>query len=206
MIGVLDYGVGNVGAFIRIFHSQNIEAIAIKESVDFINVDKILLPGVGAFDTAMSKLNNSGLRDALDDAVLDQKKPLMGVCIGMHMLGVASDEGALEGLGYLQGRTVHMKNLDMLTPEFLLPHMGWNDISIRNMNPIWDGVDLDQGFYFLHSYTFRPSDLKSVIGVSTYYNEIVCAVNFRNIYGFQFHPEKSLQNGIHLLSNFALKA
>lgn len=124
----------------------------------------------------------------------------------MHMLGVASDEGALQGLGYLQGSTVHMKSSDMQTPEFLLPHMGWNDVSTRNMNPIWDDIDLNQGFYFLHSYTFRPSDPQSVIGVSTYCSEIVCAVNSRNIYGFQFHPEKSLRNGMQLLSNFALRA
>jgi glutamine amidotransferase len=206
MIGVLDYGVGNVGAFLRIFHSQNIEAIRIKESNDFCNIEKIVLPGVGAFDSAMDKLNRSGLRSGLDDFVLGQGKPLLGVCIGMHMLGLTSDEGIAEGLGYIKGHTTYMKADDLCNPNILLPHMGWNDVSTLGDSSIWDDVDLEQGFYFLHSYTFKATDPKSVIGVSTYHNEITCAVRSDNIYGFQFHPEKSLGNGVQLLINFATKA
>ena len=119
------------------------------------------------------------------------------------MLGLSSDEGAAEGLGYINGHTMHMRAND--SPNTLLPHMGWNDVSILGDSLMWDNVDLEQGFYFLHSYTFKATDPKSVIGVSTYHNEIVCAVRSENIYGFQFHPEKSLANGIQLLTNFATK-
>lgn len=205
MIGILDYDIGNVGAFLRIFHSQNIEAISIKRPNDFCNVDKIVLPGVGAFDTAMDKLNNSGLRSDLDNFVLRQEKPILGVCIGMHMLGLSSDEGTAEGLGYINGRTIDMRTNDSSNPNILLPHMGWNDVSTLGDSSIWDNVDLEQGFYFLHSYTFKATDPQSVIGISNYHNQIVSAVRSGNIYGFQFHPEKSLGNGIQLLTNFATK-
>lgn len=206
MIGVLDYGIGNVGAFLRIFHSQNIRAIPITEASDVSKVDKIILPGVGAFDTAMSKLNSSGLRASLDDFVLGEEKPILAVCIGMHMLGLDSDEGTAKGLGYIKGHTLHMGKNGSPGPCKLLPHMGWNDVSILGDSAIWDKIDIDQGFYFLHSYAFKALDPKSVIGVSTYHNEIACAVRSDNIYGFQFHPEKSLGNGIQLLTNFATKA
>ena len=152
MIGVLDYGVGNVGAFIRIFHSQNINAMNIKSPSDFDKVDKIILPGVGSFDSAIDKLNSSGLRDRLDDFVLRQNYPLLAVCIGMHMLGNSSEEGSLEGLGYINGQTKKIKNLDE-QKKIYIPHMGWNSIEGDISNSIWLDIDMQEGFYF---FTFIP--------------------------------------------------
>ncbi|MDB0049870.1 imidazole glycerol phosphate synthase subunit HisH [Pseudomonadales bacterium] len=202
MIGVLDYGVGNINAFLRIFHSQNISAMPIVSAGDFELVDKVILPGVGAFDVAMTKLNNSGLRDGLDNAVLNTNMPLLGVCIGMHMLGKYSEEGSLEGLNYIGGCTKKIPT-HTLNERILLPHMGWNDVSNIGDNNIWVGINLSEGFYFLHSYMFVPDCQHSVIGTSEYAGIFASAVNVSNIYGFQFHPEKSLFNGIQLLTNFA---
>ena len=202
MIGVLDYGVGNVGAFLRIFHGQNIPAMPIKVSSDFKSVDKLILPGVGAFDSAMSHLNNSGLRGELDKLVLEKKIPLLAVCIGMHMLGNSSEEGLSEGLGYIEGHTVKMP-MYVNDSKVLLPHMGWNDINKKDDDAIWKDVNVREGFYFLHSYEFVPESKESEIGTSEYEHIFACEVRLSNVYGFQFHPEKSLQNGINLLTNFA---
>jgi imidazole glycerol-phosphate synthase subunit HisH len=202
LIGVLDYGVGNVGAFLRIFHSQNIPAVRVNSSTSFHKVDKMVLPGVGAFDSAIGKLNSSGLRDSLDNFVLNLELPLLGVCIGMHMLGNCSEEGIDRGLGYIDGETKKLSGESLRYPYFL-PHMGWNDIQADIREPIWDGIDLEQGFYFLHSFGFYPASDDASIGVSDYHGEFVCAVKSKNVYGFQFHPEKSLSNGIRLLTNFA---
>ena len=198
MIGILDYGIGNVGAFQRIFHSQNIKSISVNAPSDFKKISKIIIPGVGAFDGAMKALNESGLRDNLDRFALEQKRPVVGICIGMHMLGNHSEEGSLEGLGYIKGYT---KILDRKSDmNILLPHMGWNDIIVEK-EKIWTGIDLQQGFYFLHSYCYIPEQQEDTIGKSEYSEEFSCAVKSKSVYGFQFHPEKSLANGIQLLKN-----
>ena len=205
MIGILDYGVGNVGAYLRIFHGQNIPVMPIRSVNDFELVDKIILPGVGSFDSAMRKLNSSGLRDALDHTVLKEHKPLLAVCIGMHMLGRCSEEGYLSGLSYIAGVTKKLPN-SFKDKALTLPHMGWNDIVMVRDEDIWEGISAAEGFYFLHSYAFYPDTTVSKIGTSDYGFNFVCAVRSSNIYGFQFHPEKSLSNGLRLLRNFAEKA
>jgi len=205
VIGILDYGVGNVGAYLRIFHSQNISVMPIKLATDFELVDKIILPGVGAFDSAMRKLNDSGLRDTLDEMVLQHKKPLLAVCIGMHMLGHQSEEGSLAGLGYIGGVTKALTHL-VNNKALMLPHMGWNEIGILRDDNLWTGVNTREGFYFLHSYAFFPDCAEATIGTIDYGINFACAVKSSNIYGFQFHPEKSLSNGLRLLTNFAENA
>ena len=202
MIGILDYGVGNVGAYLRIFHNQNIPVMPISSVSDFKVVDKIILPGVGAFDSAMTKLNESGLRDELDEMVLQRSKPILAVCIGMHMLGRDSEEGSMSGLGYIEGSTKKMGNASKDT-VLMLPHMGWNEIDVVRDDDIWTGINNKQGFYFLHSYAFLPDAKESIIGSSLYGGNFTCAVRSWNVYGFQFHPEKSLSNGLRLLRNFA---
>ena len=201
MIGILNYGVGNVGAYLKIFHSQDIPVMPIGSASDFRLVDKIILPGVGAFDSAMRKLNKSNLRDALDNAVLHEKKTLLAVCIGMHMLGDSSQEGSLSGLGYIAGFTKELTS-PLKGESLKLPHMGWNEITIKNEG-IWKGINVTEGFYFLHSYAFYPDVEADIIGTCNYGLNFSCAVKSSNIYGFQFHPEKSLSNGIRLLKNFA---
>tara|TARA_Y200000002_G_scaffold369152_1_gene362970 strand:- start:107 stop:724 length:618 start_codon:yes stop_codon:yes gene_type:complete len=203
MIGILDYGIGNVGAFLKIYKGLNIEAIPIKFKDDFKKINKIILPGVGSHDSAMQMLNSSGLRNDLDFHVKEKCIPLLGVCIGMHMLGESSDEGTEPGLGYIDGVTkkfVITSDSDIKS----LPHMGWNDISNYKYDLIWDSVDLMKGFYFLHSYHFSAYNPADILATSNYGDEFVCAIKNKNVYGFQFHPEKSLSNGIKLLGNFAL--
>lgn len=202
MIGILDYGIGNVGAFLKIYKSLNIEAIPIKFKEDFKIVNKIILPGVGSHDSAMQMLNDSGLRNELDINVKEKFMPLLGVCIGMHMLGRSNDEGVEPGLGYIDGITKKFT----ITPNSkikCLPHMGWNDISDHKNDLIWKNIDLMEGFYFLHSYHFSAYNSDDILATSNYGSEFVCAIKNNNIYGFQFHPEKSLSNGIKLLGNFA---
>jgi len=202
MIGVLDYGVGNIGAFLRIYHSHNVDAKPVSVPDDFNHIDKIILPGVGSFDSAMEALNKSGIRDTLDEFVLTRSLPLLGVCIGMHMLGKYSEEGSAEGLNYIQGRTKKI-SASSSNLSILLPHMGWNDIQKVQCDPIWSGIDEKEGFYFLHSYHFDTENKSSIIGTSDYNGAFACAIMSKNVYGFQFHPEKSLANGIRLLLNFA---
>lgn len=205
MIGILDYGVGNVGAYLKIYHSQNIPVIPVNTPKTLEVVDKIILPGVGSFDSAMQKLDNSGLRTALDQAVLCERKPLLAVCIGMHMLGRNSEEGTQSGLGYIEGVTKKLPKLSV-GKELILPHMGWNDVEIVQEEVIWKNINVIEGFYFLHSYAFFPDNSETIIGTSDYGLNFICAVRSSNIYGFQFHPEKSLSNGLCLLKNFAALA
>jgi len=202
LIGILDYGVGNVNAFLRTFYLNNVQAKVVTSPDDYESVSKLILPGVGAFDSAMMKLNNSGLRNKLDYLVMEQNIPLLGVCIGMHMLGQTSAEGKLDGLGYISGVTKKLQG-KINNEVIVLPHMGWNEVSIQREDDIWEGINLKEGFYFLHSYAFFPDKSNFIIGCSVYDESFACGIRSSNIYGFQFHPEKSLSNGIKLLINFA---
>ena len=201
MIGIIDYGSGNIQAIRNIYKRLNIETFIVRESKDIPLASKLILPGVGAFDEVLCKLGESGLRNALDEAVLNNKVPVMGICVGMQIMADRSEEGSLKGLGWISG---HVKYFDIkqinLVPK--LPHMGWNDIS-HSKHPIFRGIDQMVGFYFLHSYFFQTEKQKNVIATSFYQHQFDCAVNHKNIYGFQFHPEKSHINGIRLFKNFS---
>ena len=202
MISILDYGVGNLNAFYTIYKRLNIDVNIVSSAEDVLKSNHLILPGVGSFDSAMKKLNKSGMRDALDVAVLDKKVPLLGICIGMHMLANSSAEGIEEGLGYIQGDVYPMVSI-LQNNQYRLPHMGWNNINITNDNHIiWDGIDCFRGFYFLHSYFFKSKKQTSVFASCNHGADFTCAINEENIFGFQFHPEKSLKNGILLLKNF----
>ena len=202
---VIDYGMGNLRSVYNTVFRLGYSVKVSSEICDINNADKIILPGVGSFDPAMRKLNNSGLRDALDRMVLLEHKPLLAVCIGMHMLGRSSEEGSLSGLGYIAGVTKKLPN-SLMEKQLILPHMGWNDIVMGRDEDIWEGISAAEGFYFLHSYAFCPDATACIIGTSNYSINFACAVKSSNIYGFQFHPEKSLSNGLRLLRNFAEQA
>jgi len=201
LIGIIDYGSGNIQAIRNIYKRLNIETFIVRESKDIPLASKLILPGVGAFDEVLCKLGESGLRNALDEAVLNNKVPVMGICVGMQIMADRSEEGSLKGLGWISG---HVKYFDIkqinLVPK--LPHMGWNDIS-HSKHPIFRGIDQMVGFYFLHSYFSQTEKQKNVIATSFYQHQFDCAVNHKNIYGFQFHPEKSHINGIRLFKNFS---
>jgi len=200
MIAIIDYGVGNIKAFANIYKNLNLPYKIAKTKDDLEKIDKIILPGVGAFDHAMQSLHNSGMKEKLDEVVLEKKLPVLGICVGLQMLAKSSDEGELEGLGWLDA---HVKKFDgsKLTKNTPLPHMGWNNIEIVQSNTLLKDLDKDARFYFLHSY-FIECDDDVVAATATYSETFTSMVHKDNIYGIQPHPEKSHQNGITLLKNF----
>lgn len=202
MIGIVDYGLGNISAFANIYKQLNIPFKAVKNATEIQEVDKLILPGVGAFDYAMQLLNKSGMREALDDMVLNKKVPVLGVCVGMQIMANSSEEGTMTGLGWVSGR-VRKIDVTKLNHKPTIPHMGWNQVYPKKDIEVFAGIDYEQGFYFLHSYYFSEDNPDDVLAVANYAGDFSCAVHKNNIYGFQFHPEKSLLNGVTLLKNFA---
>jgi len=202
MIAIIDYGLGNVKAFINVYKKLNIPLLIAKQAEDLGKATKVILPGVGAFDYAMQQLEKSGMRAALDEMVLDRHIPVIGVCVGMQMLAGSSEEGKLPGLGWITGE-VKRFNFTHLKNPISVPHMGWNTVKTVKNNGLLQGLESDARFYFLHSYYFHTAKTDDIIAVTDYGGEFVCAVNSGNVSGVQFHPEKSHQWGIRLLENFA---
>ena len=200
MITIVDYGLGNINAFLNVYRRLNVEARTATRAADLADASKIILPGVGAFDHAMERLAASGMREALDDLVLQRQVPVLGVCVGMQMLGHSSDEGGLPGLAWIDGR---VRSLASLTATLPVPHMGWNDARLVGSNPLFGRLETDARFYFLHSYYFECDAPGDAIALADYGGEFACAVNRRNVFGVQFHPEKSHHYGVQLLKNFA---
>ena len=200
MIGVIDYGHGNIRAFLNIYNKLHIDCKIVRNAEDFEGVKGLILPGVGAFDKAMEAFNSSGMRPSFERSIQDEI-PVLGICVGMQMLAESSEEGVLPGLGLVPGR---VRKIDFQQPSksFKIPHMGWNQIETR-ASPLFVGIHNDLGFYFLHSYYFECESSKDIIATCNYQKTFTCAVNRENIFGVQFHPEKSHQNGIIALKNFA---
>jgi glutamine amidotransferase len=197
VITIVDYGVGNIRAFLNAYRLQNIEARTATTAGELEGASKIILPGVGAFDHAMDRLEQSGM---LDELVLQKRIPVLGVCVGMQMLGLSSEEGERPGLGWIQGR---VRGLRGLQEELQLPHMGWNDVRPTAGTPLFEGLEQNARFYFLHSYYFECANPANVAAVAAYGSEFSCAVHAGTIMGVQFHPEKSHHCGTQLLKNFA---
>jgi glutamine amidotransferase len=196
MIGIVAYGVGNVRAFARIYERHGIPVTITADPEALQQSTHLVLPGVGAFDAAMARLKAKGLYDVLNELVLERRRPVLGVCVGMQMMLGRSDEGQLEGLGWIPG---DVRRLDAAER---LPHMGWNDIQAIS-DPLFEGIPAGSQFYFLHSYHAAPSDAGASIARTEYGGRFVCAVRRNHIAGVQFHPEKSHQWGDRLLVNFA---
>jgi glutamine amidotransferase len=202
MITIIDYGVGNIFAFQNVYKRLNISTKIAKKQQDLADAKKLILPGVGSFDYAMSQLNASGMREKLDELVLEKKVPVIGICVGMQMMGNRSDEGKLEGLKWIDSEILKFDE-NLIQQRTKLPHMGWNDVAPINNHPLFIGLEKDAIFYFLHSFYFRCKNETESIAVSNYGISFSSAVHRENIYGIQFHPEKSHQYGEKLLHNFA---
>ena len=202
MMTIVDYGLGNISAFLNVYRRSNIDARTAATPGELKGATRIILPGVGSFDHAMTQLQRSGMRETLDDLVLNRRVPVLGVCVGMQMLGRSSDEGALPGLGWIGGSVTRLATLigDQALP---LPHMGWNDVRVVSRDPLFDALDADARFYFLHSYYFACDRPEDALALASYGREFACAVHAGNVYGVQFHPEKSHRWGTRLLHNFA---
>jgi glutamine amidotransferase len=202
MITLIDYGVGNIFAFHNVYKRLNIPSKIAKTSKELVGAKKLILPGVGSFDYAMNQLNNSGMREKLDELVIGKKVPVMGICVGMQMVGNRSDEGKLDGLKWIDSEILKFDE-SLIKQRTKLPHMGWNDVIPVTNHPLFEGLEKDAIFYFLHSFYVKCNNPADSIAVSDYGITFTSAINKDNIYGIQFHPEKSHQNGEKLLHNFA---
>ncbi len=203
MIAIVDYGSGNVAAIADVFKRLKVPHKITRDHSELREADRYILPGVGAFDTTMRTLKESGLVGLLNEEVKDRGKKILGICVGMQILGDSSEEGVLPGLGWIPG---HIRRIDTsaIQEQTKLPHMGWNSIVLKRQSPLFEGVDLARGFYFLHSYYFDATVPASVLATVDYGGELPCCVASSNVFGMQFHPEKSHANGVAVCQNFAL--
>lgn len=202
MIHIVDYGLGNVGAFLTLYKRLEIPAVAATTPVELAQANHILLPGVGSFDHAMQLLNASGMREMLDRLVIERQVPVLGVCVGMQILGDTSDEGREAGLGWIAGSIRDLAGRGEGHNGLPLPHMGWNDVQPERNVALLAGIP-DPRFYFLHSFYFDNHDQADAAATAEYGDRFTCMVNRGNIWGVQFHPEKSHRFGMGLLKNFA---
>ena len=202
MIRIVDYGVGNIQAFITAYKRIGIDVQRAKVAEDLSGAARLILPGVGHFDHAMQRLNNSGLRPALEAMVLGQGVPVLGVCVGMQMLATRSDEGCLLGLNWVPGH-VRAFSRNPSTASLPMPHMGWNDVHPTTNSRLVAGNFEDASqFYFLHSFYFEAQDRADVAATAHYGLEFDAMVSRGHIHGVQCHPEKSHHSGVQLLKNF----
>ena len=208
MVTIVDYGMGNLGSIYNMFEKKIRVKCEITSDLDKIaSAEKLLLPGVGAYDKAMERINQGGLKDVLDMKVLQEKTPVLGICLGMQLLTNGSDEGNLPGLGWIDGYT-HKFKFEK-NQGFKVPHMGWNEVHrsqesllTAGLNELVPKPDRPR-FYFVHSYYVKVKNESNSILTTKYGHEFDSAIQNDNIYGAQFHPEKSHKFGIQLFKNFA---
>ncbi|GLH65683.1 imidazole glycerol phosphate synthase subunit HisH [Geothrix edaphica] len=201
MITIVDYGLGNISAFANVYKRLNMEVRFAREAADLGGAERIILPGVGAFDHAMERLERSGMRETLDHLVLKERIPVLGVCVGMQILTKSSEEGSRPGLSWIEGQVRSFRS-DPRSAGLPLPHMGWNDVVAVQENPLFRGLEDQARFYFLHTFYMECAAPTDVAAKASYGFDFHCAVNHDNIYGVQFHPEKSHHFGQQLLKNF----
>ncbi len=202
MIKIIDYGLGNIQAFLNVYKRLNIPAERVTDPAALRGASHAILPGVGAFDRAMSLFDASGFRAPVERLIAATDLRILGICVGMQMLADGSDEGNLPGLGWVPGRVRQIDNLER-AKNLPMPHMGWNDVEGRPGAVLFAGIE-NMRYYFLHSYYFECRDEANSLATAEYGDQFSCAVSNDNVYGVQFHPEKSHHWGQALLRNFAL--
>lgn len=198
MITIVDYGMGNLGSLENMFRYIGLPAQTSSKREVIEQATKLVLPGVGAFDRAMNKIREGGLRDILAQKALKEKIPVLGVCLGMQLLTEYSEEGNVEGLGWIPAQTCKIPVLEKLK----VPHMGWNSVYFDKKDPLIKGMDADSRFYFVHSYYVKVKNEENSLLKAKHGVTFDAAIKLDNIYGAQFHPEKSHKHGMQLLKNF----
>lgn len=200
MIAIVDYGMGNLGSVKRKLDQFGKTYVITSDPEQIQKSEKIILPGVGHFSNAVSELKMRGLWDILNKEVMVEMKPILGICLGMQLMAHHSEEGNAEGFGWLNAEVIKFQISDTL--KYKVPHTGWNQISIEKQSPLFSGINAEKEFYFVHRYHLRCNDPSDILGKSVYEYPFVSAVQKGNIYGVQFHPEKSHDTGELLLKNF----
>jgi glutamine amidotransferase len=202
MIVVVDYGVGNLGSIVNMFKKVGVKATASSDKQIIEQAEKLILPGIGAFDAGMQKLNEHGLVPLLTELVMEKKIPVLGLCLGLQLMTKGSEEGQLSGLGWFDADTIRYK-FGADQAHLKVPHMGWNTIEIRRGHPLLADLEADSRFYFVHSFYVRCHEPESVLAETDYGGYFHSVLGKGNIMGAQFHPEKSHRYGMRLLKNFA---
>ena len=203
-VTIVDYSSGNISSVINSFKevAQNKATIEVTSDLEKIKAsDKIVLPGQGSFKSCVDALNKiSGLNDALNEFVLVNKKPLLGICVGLQMFAdVGYEETETKGLGWISGK---VSKIDNQNGKYKLPHIGWNQINILKDSKIFKQVENNSHMYFVHSYEFIPKDNRVISATTDYSTKVVCSVEKENLFGTQFHPEKSDKTGLKVINNF----
>ncbi|MBN1213871.1 MAG: imidazole glycerol phosphate synthase subunit HisH [Candidatus Lokiarchaeota archaeon] len=200
MITIIDYGMGNLRSVQKAFERIRVKAIITSREDDILNADKIILPGVGHFERGFANLKKLGIFEILNSAVIEKKIPILGICLGMQLMTEYSEEGNCEGLGWIKGKT---RKFNFQIKKLKIPHMGWNNLNIKRENNLTHNIDNNDFFYFVHSYFVTCDDENDIISETSYGERFVSSFQRDNIYGCQFHPEKSHDAGLQVLRNFA---
>ena len=201
MIAIINYGLGNLASIINMCQRMGIEAQVTSELKEIRKADKLILPGVGHFKKGMDNLKKSGLQPLLNELVIKEKRPILGICLGAQLMTMHSEEGNSEGLQWIPAETIRFRSEDL--HGLKIPHMSWSDIRILDNNPLWKDLPAEPRFYHVHSYHFQFSDPSAVSATCIYGYEFVSAFHKDNIWGTQFHPEKSHKFGMKVFENFS---
>jgi imidazole glycerol-phosphate synthase subunit HisH len=201
LIGIIDYGVGNLTSIQNMFKKARVNAEIVNSSDKILDSTKLLLPGMGHFDNCMVKIRASGFLDAINKKVHDEKTPILGICVGLQMFMASSEEGAEPGLGWISGETVRFDR-NKMGDDLKVPNMGWLEVRAVKESQIFTGLD-DSRFYFAHSFHVQPPEKSDQLLVANYGYEFTVGIEHGNLIGVQFHPEKSHRFGLKLLENFA---
>jgi len=201
MLVVVDYGISNIGSLVNMLKKIGANSVVTNNPQIVMQGTKIILPGIGAFDAGMRRLNELNLVAALNQKVMHEKIPALGICLGMQLMANKSEEGMLPGLSWFDGEVVRF-NFSDSNRGLKIPHMGWNYIDLKKSSRLIQNNDASQKFYFVHSYHFKTSIQEDILATTHYGYDFVSAVEKGNIAGVQFHPEKSHSFGLRLLTNF----
>jgi len=201
MLTIIDYGVGNLMSIQNMLRKSGSTSVITNNAEEILSATRLIFPGMGHFDNCMKKLNESGMLPAIEQKVLQEKIPVLGICVGLQMLMAGSEEGNEKGLGWIGGYTVRFNN-SSVNALLKVPHMGWQQIIPKKESPLLKNLE-DASFYFAHSYHVQPENPTDILATAIYGYEFTVAVERDNILGVQFHPEKSHRFGMQLLKNFA---
>lgn len=203
MIKIINYGMGNTGSLSNMIKKAGSESEICSHPAQLRDSAAIVLPGVGSFDNGMEKLRHTGFLEEIKYLVLSKRVPLLGICLGMHLLFENSEEGKSAGLSFLNGNVTRFNFKGQRNSKNLkVPHMGWNSLHLKEKSDIFSGLDEEARFYFVHSYHVNCSNLSDIAATTNYGYEFVCSVQRNNIFGVQFHPEKSHRFGVQFFKNF----